>query len=71
MVCEFTEVIEAFLLRIDPVVADGLGIVEVLFTGAVFGLRIFKKNILKDFFEIFHMIEKIFLDFFPLHNLTL
>ena len=44
MVCEFTEVIEAFLLRIDPVVADGLGIVEVLFTGAVFGLRIFKKN---------------------------
>ena len=43
MVCEFTEVIEAFLLRIDPVVADGLGIVEVLFTGAVFGLRNFKK----------------------------
>ena len=41
MVCEFTEVIEAFLLLIDPVVADGLGIVEVLFTGAVFGLRIF------------------------------
>ena len=39
IVCEVTEVIEAFLLRIDPV-AEGLGIVEVLFTGAVFGLRI-------------------------------
>ena len=41
MVCE---VIEAFLLRIDPA-AEGLGIVEVLFTGAVFGLRIFKNEI--------------------------